>query len=222
MRHGTSLPALFHFQQTNCATHAPLGAQDAPITIDAFSSGCFLFSFQPTKPIPTTQVGFTFACLDSLPAPTFPGLNTLLLSASTTPAADVVPTVQTLCNDGIVNIPKKTRQGSFVVTTENLGSEDTLTVRADTGETELPLTLTLCELISATGQCRAAPGPKVKTKIAAGATPQFAVFVEQTTPQKIAYDRVVNRIYVRFRNGGKAIRGLTSVAVRTHPEVCGP
>jgi len=217
-----SLPALFHFRQTDCATNVPIGTQDAPITIGAFSSGCFLFSFQPTKPIPTTQVGFTFACLDSLPAPTFTGLNTLLLSASLTPVADVVPTVQTLCNDGIVNIPKKTGQGNFVVTTENLGSEDTLTVRADTGETELPLTLTLCKLIPATGQCRAAPGPKVKTKIGAGAKPKFAVFVEQTTPKKIGYDWAVNRIFVRFRDGSKAIRGLTSVAVRTHPQACGP
>jgi hypothetical protein len=213
-------PAPFTFAyQAISPVSAPVGT---PVDIAVGSTQSYTVSFTPTAPFDATEIGFHIRGRDTDVAARITGVDTVLLAASITPVADVVPTVQTPCNDGIVNIPRKTGQGSFVVKTKNLGSEDTLTVSADTGSTELPLTLSVCKLLAATGQCVAAPSPSVTTRVKAGGKPRFGVFVAQTQPKKIAYNRAVNRIFIRFRDGSEAIRGLTSVAVRSHPDACGP
>jgi len=77
----------------------------------------------------------------------------------------------------------------------------------------LPLTLTLCQTNPANGACLASPTPTVTTQINAGQTPTFAVFVKANGT--VPFDPAVNRIAVRFRDAGGAIRGATSVAART-------
>jgi hypothetical protein len=53
----------------------------------------------------------------------------------------------------------------------------------------------------------------VTTQIKANATSTFGIFVQATG--NVPFDPAVNRIFVRFKDGGAVTRGSTSVAVRT-------
>ena len=76
------------------------------------------------------------------------------------------------------------------------------------------LTLTLCQTNPTSGACLATPSPNVVTTIAVEATPTFGIFVAghgAAVPNLPA----INRVFVRFTDAGGALRGETSVAVRT-------
>src|SRR5262249_5373274 len=131
----SAAPFIYSYQATSPFSAPP----NTPVFIPFGGTQSYAVSFTPKAPFDPTEIGFRVKGEGTDVAARIRGVDTVLLSASITPVADVVPEVQTLCNDGILNIPKKTGQASFVVTTENLGSEDTLTVRADRGQTGLPL-----------------------------------------------------------------------------------
>jgi len=63
------------------------------------------------------------------------------------------------------------------------------------------------------GACLATPTANVVTTIGASATPTFGIFAHGSAvvPDLPA----INRIFVRFVDAGGALRGETSVAVRT-------
>jgi len=61
--------------------------------------------------------------------------------------------------------------------------------------------------------CISAIGPSVNVQINAGETPTFAVFVLSQGP--IAFDPANSRVFVRYKDQAGAVRGATSVAVRT-------
>jgi hypothetical protein len=143
------------------------------------------------------------------------GLNTLLLSASTTPVPDIVALAGTLTNDGIVNVPGATGTGVFAVATSNVGAGGSITVSADTGSANLPIGVTLCQTNPATSVCVASATPTVTTQINANATPTFGIFVAGTGT--VPFDPANNRVFVRFKDAGGVTRGSTSVAVRTQP-----
>jgi hypothetical protein len=84
-------------------------------------------------------------------------------------------------------------------------------VSADTAGAMLPLTVSICETVPATGACRAPPGASVTTTIAANATPTFGIF--GLAPGAIPLDPATARVFVRFRDAGGVVRGATSVAV---------
>lgn len=88
-----------------------------------------------------------------------------------------------------------------------------MTVTADTNGVTLPVTLTLCQTNPVAGQCISAVGPSVTTTIAGGATPSFGIFVQGNGT--VPFNPATNRIFVRFKDGTKVLRGATSVAVRT-------
>ena len=98
--------------------------------------------------------------------------------------------------------------------TVNVGASGPITVSADTGNATLPVSLSVCQTIPATGECIGGPpGPTVTTQINAGQTPTFAIFVTGTG--NVPFDPANNRIFVRFKDLGGVTRGATSVAVRT-------
>jgi hypothetical protein len=143
----------------------------------------------------------------------------LLLSAPSTPAPDVIALAATVNNNGIVDIPSPTATGIFSVASVNLGAGGQITVSADTGTTTAPIGVTLCETNPVSGQCVSGIGPSVTTTIDPGATPTFGIFV--TANGDVPFAPAVNRVFVRFRDGGGVIRGSTSVAVRTLPDIRG-
>jgi hypothetical protein len=94
------------------------------------------------------------------------------------------------------------------------GAPGLLTVTADTGAANLPVSVTLCETDPVTSLCLAPPTPAVQTPNATSATPTYRFFVHADVP--IPFAPGTNRVQVHFENGGG-----TSVAVCSVP-LCPP
>lgn len=206
-------PLSFAYQTTNPATNVLTGTANTPIDIPAGASQSFVIAPTPTDTFSPVQVPFSFACSNIVPAPRVTGLNTLLLSASTSPVPDIVALVATATNDGILHIAGNNGQNSFAVATVNLGASSSITASANTGGTNLPLSLSICQTNPTTGQCLAPAGGSVSTTIATNATPTFGIFA--TASGAIPFNPANSRIFVQFSDSGGAVRGATSVAVQT-------
>src|SRR5262249_19345323 len=146
------------------------------------------------------------------PAATTVGVDTLNLSASTTPVPDIVALAAS-GDPGYVDIPGATGTGVFAVATVNLGVDATITAAANTGAANLPVALTICQTNPATGACMATPGATATTDVQPNATPTFGIFV--TGSASVADMPGVNRVFVTFTDSNNVLRGETSVAVRT-------
>jgi hypothetical protein len=208
----SSVPALFAYQTTDPATNQVTGSVNTPVDVAVGAAQSFVFAFTPTAAFLPTDVQLSFHCTNSDRAPIQIGLNTLLLSASTTPAPDIVALAAS-GDPGIVNIPGATGTGAFAVAAVNVGTGGSITVSADTGNGNPPVTIQLCQTNPTTGQCMSVIGPTVTTQINANATPTFGIFV--TGVGSVPFDPANNRVFVRFKDPGGVTRGATSVAART-------
>ena len=207
----TSFSGSFEFQATDPLTNAPVGLPDTPVDIPVGSQSfiVFLDPFFAFEPI---NFEFNVGCENTELATVTPGLNTLLLSSSGDPVPDIVALVATASGDGALQLDA-TNNGAFALATVNVGATDTLRVTLDSGAAnETPSALFVCET-NPDGTCVQPPAPTLSLSIPAGDTPTFAIFVAATTP--IANRPDLNRVFVRFRDQTGAIRGSTSVAVRT-------
>jgi photosystem II stability/assembly factor-like uncharacterized protein len=218
----TPLPgSAFFYQTTDAATNTLTGAANTPVTIPAENGfQTFLIAITASAPVPSTDVQFAFACENTSPAATISGVNTLLLSASTSPTPDIIAVAATLNQDGIVNVSTTALAGAtaspagvFAVATVNVGAGAMITVSADTGSVSLPLSVSICQTIPVTGTCEGSPTNSVTIQIDAGATPTFGIFV--TAAGTVPFDPGSNRIFARFKDAGGVTRGAASVAVRT-------
>jgi virginiamycin B lyase len=209
----TNVPANFSFQTTDPATNATAGTPNTPVTIQPGAAQSFVLAFTPSAAFIPTDIAFSFTCTNANAAASNKGLNTLLLSASTTPVPDVIALVATASNDGIVNIPGTTGTGAFAVATANVGASGTITAAANAGAANLPVTITICQTNPTSGQCLNPPSPSAQTLVNAGTTPTFAVFI--AGKGNVPFQPAANRIFVQFQDAGGSIRGSTSVAVRT-------
>jgi hypothetical protein len=206
----SDIPATLTFQITDPQTNQPVGAPNVPASIPAQGTQTFVLALIPSAAIPPVDVRFNFSCNGTSVAPVVTGVNTLLFSASTTPVPDIV--VLAAANGGVVDVPGLTGTGAFAVATVNLGSAAAITVSADTGGVPLPLELSICET-DAVSQCLAPTTPTVTRTFNPLDTPTFAIFVRGFS--FVPFEPGVNRVFVRFRDAGGAVRGSTSVAVRT-------
>jgi hypothetical protein len=209
----TGIPATLTFQTTDPATNQVVGAPNAPVDIPPAAAQSFIFALTPNSPIVPTDVQLSFECANSNPAPIHSGVNTLLFSASAAPVPDIVALAATLNNDGIVNILRTNGAGVFAVATVNVGAGDIITVSADTGGAILPVNILICQTDPQTSVCLSPLTTSVPTTILSNETPTFGVFVAGTGD--VSFIPETNRIFVRFKDSSGAIRGLTSVAVRT-------
>ena len=148
-----------------------------------------------------------------MPVTPLVGINTLLLSASSTPVADIVALAATVSKDGIVTIPGNSGTGAFAVAAMNVGAGSAITASANFGGASLPAAAFICQTNPGTGQCLDVPGAQVSVQIAAGQAPTFSIFVQGSGV--IPFDAAANRVFVEFRDAGDVVRGKTSVAVRT-------
>jgi len=216
IRPQTAVPGDFFFQPTDPATNAPLGEQNQSVDIPAGTSQTFVFGFTPTAQLASTAVGLGFVCGEVNEAPSFVGLNTIQLAASSTPVPDVVALGATVLNDGIVRIPGNTGTGFFSVATVNVGATSSITATADTGSATLPASISLCQTDPLTAACINPTIPTtgaVTLDINSNDTPTFAVFVQGT--DGIALDPANSRVFVRFSDANGLESGSTSVAVQT-------
>ena len=207
----TPVPADLRFQRTDAATNQVAGPPNTPISISHGNNQSFVLSFTPTDSFAPTDVQMGFTC-GGTQAAIVPGLNTLLLSASTTPVPDIVALAATT-GGGILGLAGSGRSGAFAVATVNVGVAARITASADTGAAQLPLALAVCRTDPSSGSCIGDVGVSVTTDIPAGATPTFAVFASASGP--VPFDPATNRIFVRFRDDARVTRGSTSVAVRS-------
>ena len=206
----SGLPFQFLYQVTDHA-NALIGAPNTPVDIDAGVSQSFLIAPTPTGQISPSQAFFSFSCSNATAASIVTGLNTLLVSASTSPVPDIVAIAA--ADVGIVNIAGANGAGAFAVATVNVGVAATITATANTGAASLPIAIGICQTDPPTGVCTSPVGASVTTTIAARATPTFAVFVGGNGV--VPFDPANNRIFVQFADPGGVVRGATSVAVRT-------
>ena len=172
----------------------------------------------PTQTFAPADVALAFTCDNSNPAAVTSGVNTFLLSSSDTAPADIVALALTASNDGIVSLASTSSINAFATATVNVGASETITMDATTATT-LPIALTWCETDPATAVCRSPAMPTdqpVSLTINSDATPTFSIFV--TAQGSVAFDPAGHRINVRFTDPTGALRGLTSVAVRTLEE----
>jgi virginiamycin B lyase len=209
----TTVPASFVYQTTDPATNALTGSPNKPATIAAGGSQSFVIAFTPNAPFVPTVVALGFDCASVDAAPSNIGLNTLLLSSSTTPVPDIVALAATAMNDGILHIAGTSGAGAFAVATVNVGASASITASANTGSVNLPLAISLCQTNPASGQCIASIGPSVTTTINTNATPTFGIFA--TASGSVPFVPQTNRIFVTFSDAGGVVRGSTSVAVET-------
>jgi len=209
----TSIPAGFSFQTTDSVTNQVTGAPNTPVTIPPGGSQSFVMALTPTAVIAPTQLAFSFACANAPAAASFPGLNTLLFSASTVQAPDIIALSATLTGDGIVDIPGTDGTGAFAVATFNIGAPSQITVSANTGAAELPVVLSICQTVPATGQCMVPPAPSTATAMATNDAATFSVFVQGSGT--VPFQPAVNRVFIQFQDASNAVWGSTSVAVRT-------
>jgi hypothetical protein len=208
----TPLTASFAFQTTDSATNAVTGtANRAAACVLPGAGQSYVIAFSPTAEFAPTDVSLRFECDNGAPAPVISGLDTLLLSASATPVPDIVALSATINHDGIVDVVGGA--GVFSVATVNLGAGAAITASADTGGASLPIGLAICQTDPGSGACMSTPADSVTTQIDTGATPTFGVFVSGNGP--VSFNPAVNRVVVRFKDGGGLTRGATSVAVRT-------
>jgi len=204
----------FFFQQTDPETNEPIGEPNVPMNIPAGGVQSFIFRLTPGETIAPMEIGFSVSC-DNAPVPTsIEGLNTLLLSASDTPVADIVALAATVLNDGILRVDDTTGSGAFAVASVNVGSGSDLSVSVDTGAATVPINLVMCETDPATGVCINPTAPTsdpVNVTIDANETPTFAVFASSS--DDIPLDPANSRVFVRFLDNAGVSRGATSVAV---------
>jgi hypothetical protein len=202
------------FQTTDSATNQLTGSPNARVSIPAGGSQSFLVAFTANASDISTNTTLGFDCVPNTDAvATIIGLNTLLLTFSTSPVPDIVALAATASNDGIIDIPGASGVGAFAVATVDVGAGGSITVAADTGSTTLSMFTALCQTNPGNGQCLTSPTSSVTTTINPNDTPTFSVFVSGTGT--VPFDPAHNRVFVRFNDSGGVTRGSTSVAVRT-------
>jgi len=201
------------YQTTSPATNALTGTSGSPAAIagnDGVQS--FLLTFQGTSPVTETGLPIDFDCTGAAPAAVETGVDTLDLTLSSTPVADIIALAATPSGDGIARIPAG-GIGVLALASSNVGASSLIVASVDTGATSLPLTATICQSNPANGQCLSAPAASVMLSVAAGAAPTFSVFLQDSAP--IALDPATARIFVRFKDTAGGLHGSTSVAVAT-------
>ncbi len=202
----------FSYQITSPLTNAPIGNKDTPAFLDGLQGQTYLVSFRPFNTIAPVNVEIDASSFNAAPITPIRGVNTLQLRASTTPVTDLIALAATLNNDGFVNIPGTSATGVFAAATSNLGLGGLVTVKANTGDAVLPLTISICQT-DVVGACMAPPASLVDVNIDNGATPTFGVFVAGAG--NIANNAATNRVFLEFFDAADVLVGSTSVAVKT-------
>jgi hypothetical protein len=206
----------FLYRTTNPATNAIVGGANQPFNLAAGASQTLLIALQQATVLPPTDEHLVFQCTGSLPAASVIGVNTLLLAVGASATPDVVALGATPTADGTLKTNGVGAAGAFAVASVNVGSAGNITVTADTGDIQLPISVSLCQTNPTTGVCTnpASPASSVNLSIGANATPTFSIFVTANAP--IPFFPATTRLFIRFKDGAGVTRGSTSVALNSN------
>ena len=206
---GSAINASLSHRTTNPATNEATGEPNASVDIPAGGSQSFVLEITAHGEFPPTDVIVDFLCNDADPPFPLIGINTLLLSASATPTADIVALAATMGGVGVLEAQQQSG-AAFSVASFNVGASANITV--EPVALGVPLSaLSICQTDSTTGACLGAANSSVTLTISENATPTFSVFMQHDT--SVDFDPANNRVSVRFLEAG-VVRGSTSVAVR--------
>jgi len=210
---GSTLPEYsWTWQTTNSQTNQVTGSPNTPVDLAAGASQSFVGDVIFYGAVSSTIEVLT-VCDDAVTPTVISGVNTLQISASTTPVPDVIALALTPTGDGTLKVATGST-GAFAVATANIGVAGSILVSADTGSAILPTTLTLCETNPTSGQCLAPPSSTLTHSFAAGETPTFSIFA--AVSRGITFNPATARVFVRFKDSsGGTVRGSTSVALRS-------
>lgn len=210
---GSTLPEYnWTWQTTNSQTNQVTGSANTPVDIPAGGAQSFVGDVNFVSSVSSTLKVQTICGNASAPA-VIAGVNTLQISVSANPVPDVIALAATPTSDGTLKVATGSA-GAFAVATANVGVAGSILVSADTGSTNLPTTLTLCETDPTSGQCLAPPSATLTHTFAAGETPTFSIFA--AVSKAITFNPATARIFVRFKDAsGATVRGSTSVALRS-------
>ena len=203
------LTSSYQYFSTSAATNAVDGAANQVRNIAPGEAASFLLRFVPDASIAPQEVGLRFGCDNLGQATQVDGLNTLLLSASTAPVADVVALAATVSGDGVLRT-EPGGAGAFGVASVNLGATSQVTVTAQGTNPNVPVDATVCPT-DASGNCLTPAASSISVNIATSATPTFSVFVQ--VGQLTTFDPALTRMRVTFTDASGAVRGATSVAL---------
>jgi streptogramin lyase len=203
------------YQTTDPVSNKPTGTPDTPVTIPGNGmSQSFVVKFQDNNAaLAAPATPLAFACADAAPATIIPGIDTVDLSFSTSPVADIVVAAQTQTGNGIVELGGNGGLGAFAIASLNIGTAAPITVSADTGSAALPVQPLICPTNPVTGECLSPPGLSVPLAFPAGAVETFSVFLQATGPIVLA--PASSRIFVRFKDAEGGLHASISVAVET-------
>jgi YVTN family beta-propeller protein len=115
----SGVSATFLYQTTNPATNVPNGTPNTPVDIPPGAAQTFYFAVTPTAAF-TQDISIVFTCTNTNPAPQSAGLNTFLLTSSSTPVADMLSTEDTPSHDGNIVINGVNGTGLIVSASINL------------------------------------------------------------------------------------------------------
>jgi len=206
----SSQDADFFFQTTDPATNALTGTIDTAVDIPAGGSQSFVIGMTPRSEFGPFNVEFAFFCGNTGAAPVLEAINTLLLSGSPAPTADVVAVALTATGDGIANIPRESGFGFLSVATTNVGAADTITAMP-IDIAGLDGAVLICETDQTTGACLADPAASTSRAIPTDGTATYSVFMSSAT--RVPLDAFLRRIALEFRDSAGTIRGRTGTAV---------
>ena len=195
----TPIPASFAYQTTDAATNTPTGTPNTPVDIAAGGAQSFIITLTPTSDFGPTDVEFRFECAD-FSAATRSGVNTLFMSASSTPVPDIFARARTLTNTGIVDIPAASLgTGIFTVAATNAGAVDgDFLGFAEPSNDFTPVQVFICESDPTSGLCLSPPAETVTTTMPAGASRTFTAFVQALGETDSFFDPDFDRILVAF------------------------
>lgn len=216
----TSVSGSFAFQATNPLTNAPTGSENAPVDIAPGGFQTFFVVLTPDAERAPGEVELNFLCDNLTLSKPITGVNTFTFSASNPAVPDVIALGATPTADGVVTLPAASGVNVFTVASVNLGIGEALLVSADLSNPNVDASITMCQTDPVTSACMNPTVPTsepIELMVSNQATPTFGVFVASTTD--VPFDPANNRIFVRFNELNGAIRGSTSIALRTEPTV---
>jgi streptogramin lyase len=209
----TPLTASFAFQTTDPSTNQVSGGLNVRTSIPAGGDQTFVLAISPNGPFFPNVVEFGYECVGVPAAATIPGVNTLQLTFSATPVADMIAVGLTPSNDGFAHTGGSNGTGLFAIASDNIGASTSLTARARLSNPALPIMATVCQTNSSTAACLSPPAATVTATIGNNQTATWAAFLTAGGP--VAADPANNRVFFEFVDSGGIVRGSTSTAVTT-------
>jgi hypothetical protein len=199
---------VFSYQESNCVTNALLVGMNPSLNILAGQARCYVVFFMPSAPFASTDVHVQAQASNTSATAPLPGINTWNLRATSSPGPDMIALTTTTDFHQVAC----TGTLPFAVAMSNVGATASqVTVTADTGSANLPITTLIQESNPVTGSII---GDNILENVGAGQNRTVVVWV--TFNGCVNFDPAAHRIFIRFKDAGNNLIGSTSTAVSTN------